>query len=167
MKKTLLTLAIMLLGLGAAKAANITEDWAKADWAPDAYSTTATACTSTSTKIEYTFYNAKKMTGAIILKGNTTTGGYISFSLPINCSEIQITTPSSGASTSTDNKITVYANDNAISEKTSINTAGKTFKFPIPVEYRKTGTVYKIIANGSKNSQFATATYIEDSAEPT
>lgn len=167
MKKTLLTLAIMLLGLGAAKAADITENWAEATWAPADYSTTAAAYTSTSTNIEYTFYNAKKMSGAIILKGNTKTGGYISFSLPINCSEIQITTPKSGASPSSDNKITIYANDNAISEKTSINTAGKTFKFPIPAEYRSAGTVYKIIANSTKNSQFATATYVEESVQPT
>ena len=167
MKKTLLTLAIMLLGLGAAKAADITENWAEATWAPADYSTTATPYTSTSTNIEYTFYKAKKMTGAIILTGNTTTGGYISFSLPINCSEIQITTPKSGASTSTSNRVTIYVGDNVICKQTTINSPATTYKFPIPAEYRKAGTVYKIISNSSRNSQFATTTYIEESAEPT
>ena len=171
MKKTLLTLAIMLLGLGAAKAADITENWAEATWAPKDYPTTATSSTSTSTNIEYTFYNAKyndyNNITSLILKGNTKTGGYISFSLPINCSEIQITTPSAGASTSTSNRVTIYVGDDVICNQTTINSPATTYKFPIPAEYRKAGTVYKIISNSSRNSQFATTTYIEESAEPT
>lgn len=175
MKKTLLTLAIMLLGLSAAKAENITEDWAQATWGPTTNVTEEANYTSTTTDIVYTFFNtkivlSKNVPQYLLIYGaaNTkpTDRGYISFSLPINCSEIKLKT-TSGCSENVENKITVYAGDNIIQQDLAVNTRNNEYTVLVPADYRKAGTVYKICASSTKNPQFVTITYVEESAEPT
>lgn len=166
MKKTLLSLAILLLGLGAAKAENIVEDWSTKSWGPDKQSTTVSTTKSPSTGIEYTFYNTKTTGGYAFLKGNATTGGYISFSLPIECSEIQLKT-SGGCSTATTNTITLYAGDKEVVKNYAVNSQNTEYKITIPEGYRSAGTVYKILANGAKNPQFVSTTYVEATTDPT
>ena len=166
MKKTLLSLAILLLGLGAAKAENIVEVWSTKSWGPDTQSTTVSTATSLSTGIEYTFYNTKTTGGYAFLKGNATTGGYISFSLPIECSEIQLKT-SSVCSEATTNTITLYAGEKEVVKNYAVNSRSTEYKITIPEGYRSAGTVYKILANGSKNPQFVSTTYVEATTNPT
>ena len=165
----------MLLGLGAAKAADITEDWSKASWGPTTNSTETADYTSTETNIKYTFYNTKiviqnNSPQYVILYGASNTNaanrGYISFTLPINCSEIQLKT-SGTCSVNSGNKITVYAGDKAIQENLLVNKQNNEYKVTVPADYRKAGTVYKICASNTKNPQFVTITYVEESVQPT
>lgn len=173
MKKTLLTLAIMLLGLGAAKAQNTSEDWTTAKtWAVTSWTkgnTTPETKTSSETGITYEFMGTYVNGTYLFIQGKNTVGAYISFTLPYDCSEIiaHTTAGSSGTSTSTSSKINVYAGDTKIIDALAVNVRDTDFKLPIPAAYRAKGTVYKIESNTkSYNQQFTKFTYVKVSAEP-
>ena len=169
MKKTLLSLAILLLGLGAAKAENIVEDWSNAkDWAVTSWTkgdTTPQTKTSTVTGISYDFMGTY-VSSYLFIPGKNTAGAYISYSLPIDCSEIVLTT-TSGCSTNSKSAVNVYADGDKIStvvlDKTSTD-----FKISIPAQYQAKGTVYKIESNTtSYNQQIEKSTYVEATTDPT
>ncbi|WP_217939306.1 DUF6359 domain-containing protein [Duncaniella muris] len=169
MKKTLLSLAILLLGLGAAKAGNIVEDWSTAkDWAVTSWTkedTTPQTKTSTATNISYDFMGTY-VSSYLFIQGKNTTGAYISYSLPIDCSEIVLTT-TSGCSTNNKSAVNVYADGNKISTVV-LNKTSTDFKISIPAQYQTKGTVYKIESNtNSYNQQIEKSTYVEATTDPT
>ena len=163
----------MLLGLGAAKAQDISEDWTTAKtWAVTSWTkgnTTPVTKTSTETEITYEFMGTYVNDSYLFIQGKNTAGAYISFTLPYDCSEIiaHTTSGNNGTSTNVNSKINVYAGDTKIIDAFAVNERDKDFKLSIPAAYRAKGTVYKIESNTkSYNQQFTKFTYVKVSAEP-
>ncbi len=170
MKKTLLSLAILLGLSGAAKAANIVEDWTNAkEWAVTSWTqgvTTPEARTSTATGITYNFMGAN-VGNYLFVDAKKNAGAYVSFTLPIECAEIILTT-TSGCSTNAQSTVNVYAGETKIAEAVAVNVHNADVKVPVPVGSRAAGTVYKIETNTNKyNQQFNKFTYVEATTAPT
>ncbi len=165
MKRFLLTLTCALALFTGAKAADITEDWTNDySWAVNASSTTAATKTSTATNIAYTFMGTYDSSGYLMIAGKKAAGAYISFSLPINCQAIKITTTSGdyGTSENANSKINFYAGDKQIGESTAVNVRGQEYTFEIPSDAQAAGTVYKFESATTKyNQQFTQFVYVE------
>lgn len=144
---------------------NVTEVWSSAKGGfttgtSSSAPTTPTTQTSTATGIVYTFYQTVvNSQDYLFIKGGSS-AGYVSWTLDFDCSQLQLTTSGSG-STQTTNKVTVYANDEAIETDLAVNAQNNTYTINIPDEYQAAGTVYKVLASGSTNTQFASFTYVK------
>lgn len=174
MKKLLLSLMTAVLALGAT-AANITEDFTVPDnnaWLPTAASNDAVTKTSPATGIAYTMANAYAATnyddatkGYLMLKGKSVTPkGYLTFKLPIACSEIKVLT---GASASTSVQVNVKAGDTEIVPATTLSAKATVFSLQIPAAYQAAGTEYTIAVTNSYNAQFQTIEYVEATSDAT
>lgn len=168
--------ALLSLGL-AANAADIIESFDNSIEESDfpgqsERPTTPTTVISSRTNIEYEIigvyqYISTTYDNYLMLntKNQKDPKAYISFSLPIDCAEIVMTT-GSGGSTNKNNTVNVYADENLIGNY-SCATQSAEVKVSIPSEYRASGTVYKIEGNStSYNTQFASFKYVEVTSDP-
>lgn len=143
----------------------VTETWKAADTGITAGTsanapTTPTPQTSTATGIQYTFYQTVvNSQNYLFLKGGNS-AGYISWSLDYAITAIKMKTSPSN-SKDTGNKVTVYAGDVAIQTDMAVNATSTEYTVNIPAEYQAAGTVYKVLASGSTNTQFASFTYVK------
>lgn len=101
----------------------------------------------------------------VMLKGNATAPGKLSFKLDFDCAKMVITTPGS-PSTNAGNAVTFYANDNKLDYK-PINAANAEFTFECGT-YTAAGTTYTFEANtasGFKNSQILKIAFYAPTSE--
>lgn len=173
MKKLLLTFAVAAVGLSAS-AQDITQSFTKNFGLPtctnSSYPTEADTATDSDTGITYTVLGAGFNSGGYLsILGSTRATNlpegetsYISWTLPIDCQEVEITTSkSTGAGI-----VNFYAGDNAISQEnggviTATTQTESTFTVKIPEEYQKAGTVYKLKQAGAPNLAITKMVYVE------
>lgn len=172
MKKILLSFAL-LAGFAAA-AETVTEDFKTANtWfgttnKKDCVADVKTA-TSTATNIAYSYVFTYASEGnGVILQGTDNTGnagygGYLTFSLGIDCAQITLKT---GAQASTAAVVNVYAGETLIKENLALNAQGTDFVIEVPAASQAAGTVYKIDNVGKKNAQFQSMTCASEATEP-
>lgn len=174
MKKLLLSLMTAVLALGAT-AANITEDFTVPDnnsWLPTAAASDVVTKTSPATGIAYTMANVYAATnyddatkGYVMLKGKSVDPkAYMTFKLPIACSEIKVLT---GSSASTSVQVNVKVGDNVIVPATTLNAKDQVFSLQIPAAYQAAGTEYTIAVVNNYNAQFQTIEYVEATSDAT
>ncbi len=172
MKKSLLSILCMLCAAFAMQAADITEDFTVANdtthWnpvLPSANAKSVTTHTSVATGITYSIYDTKFGTysGSSYIAPQKS-GGYISFSLPIDCQSITITN-TSNASTAV--QIALYIGDDSKATETkTLGTVSSDFVYNIPAASQAKGTVYKLVVANAKNAQFAKLTFKEATSDP-
>ena len=169
MKKFLLSLAVLFTGLTGlvtqAHAESVTQNFKSGigltTGAQGAAPTTPTSEKATDTNITYTFYRSIVNTGSYLMMVGNSDNSYISWSLPFNCSELQL---KSSSGTGIKASIKVFANNTEITTSAiAIDATNKTFNITIPEAYQAQGTVYKVQNVTSNNVQFASFTYVEAS----
>lgn len=167
MKKLLLSIALMAGATCAFAVDPITVDFN--DW--EAFADPGeTPVTKTVGDVTYQFmgsFVAEGYQGAsnyLFIKGKTTKGAYVAFSLPFDCSKIVVKT-SDNCSKNAGSKVN-FLIDDELSETKAVNAQGAEFTFSVPSGQGDEGTTFKFeSATTSYNQQFVSMTFYPTTTE--